>query len=142
MENNEIKKRVSAVVIGEDRILLIKRVKPGIEYYTFPGGSVEEGESDEVAMSRETLEELGIGGKIQQKIFEVNNNGKKEIYFLVGKYVGVPELGGPEKERMSEQNQYHLEWVNLAKIGSMGNVYPYEAVKKLLEFINKKKQAS
>lgn len=128
-----MKKRVSAVIVNDDNILLIKRVKPDKEYYTFPGGSVEEGENEKHAMWREIKEELSVNAVVKQLLFEIENQGRKELYFLIGERVGVPKVGGPEKERMTEDNQYHIEWVPLIKIGKMNNLYPREAVKKLLE---------
>ncbi len=34
--------RVAAVIIKDDKILLIRRIKNGQEYYVFPGGGVKE----------------------------------------------------------------------------------------------------
>ena len=125
--------RVSAVIIEGDKIMLIRRVKPGVEYYVFPGGSVEEGESKESAMLREIREELSVRATIERPLFEIENKDKKEAYFLIRAVLGVPKLGGPEKERANEQNRYLLEWVELSKIKEMNNLYPQEAVKKLSE---------
>ncbi len=135
MGNKIIEKRVSAVIINDGNILLIKRVKPDKMYYTFPGGGVEEGENEKHAMWREIKEELSINARVKQMLFEVENQGRKELYFLIGECVGIPKLGGPEKERMTEENQYYIEWVPLLKIRRMDNVFPQEAVKNILKFL-------
>ena len=94
-----MKKRVSAVIIDGDKILLIRRVKPDAEYYTLPGGTVEEGESLESAMIREAKEELSVDVKISKLLFEINSDERIDYYFLIESFTGTPELGGPEKER-------------------------------------------
>ena len=127
-----MKKRVSAVIVNDGNILLIRRVKPDKEYYTFSGGSVEEGENERHAMWREIEEELSVDAIVKQLLFEIENQGRKELYFLIGECVGVPKVGSPEKERMSGDNQYHIEWVPLAKIEKMSNLYPHEGLRRLL----------
>jgi 8-oxo-dGTP diphosphatase len=51
-----------AVVIRDDRFLVIRRSQqvraPGM--HCFPGGSIEPGESESAAVSRETMEELAL----------------------------------------------------------------------------------
>ncbi len=128
-----MKKRVSAIIISDGKILLIRRVKPDREYYTFPGGGVEEGENEKHAMWREIKEELSVDAKVERLLFEIENQGRKEFYYSIGEFIGVPKLGSPEKERMNERNQYHIEWVELSRIGEMSNLYPRGAVEKLLE---------
>jgi 8-oxo-dGTP diphosphatase len=52
--------RAAALIIKEDKILLMHRKKEGREYWVFPGGSVEEGETPEEAVIREIMEELSL----------------------------------------------------------------------------------
>ena len=53
--------RACLVILNDDNeILLIKRKKAGREYWVFPGGSIEAGETAEVAAVREALEELSL----------------------------------------------------------------------------------
>jgi hypothetical protein len=53
------------------------------------------------------------------------------VCFLVTEWSGTPELGGPEKERASEENQYHIEWIPLEELERIGDVYPKELVVQL-----------
>lgn len=126
-------RRVLAIVISDNKILLMKRVKLDRVYYTFPGGRVEEGENEKHAIWRELKEELGVDTKVGKLLFEIDNQGRKESYFLIESWLGTPKLGGPEKERMSEENQYHLDWVQFLSIQDLNNLFPQEAVSKLLK---------
>lgn len=111
--------------------MLIKRIKPDGEYYTFPGGGVMDGENNTDAIVRELKEELSIDAKVGKLLFEIDNKGQNEFYFLIYDWVGNPELGGPEKDRMSEENRYVLEWIDLGEIKKISNLFPREAVAKL-----------
>lgn len=149
-KTNKLRQRVSAVILKDKSILLIKRIKPGQEYYIFPGGGVEEGETLEEALRREVAEELSLKVIKGRPIFSLTNlpipemitvhkGNRDENYFLVREYDGIPEIGGPEKERMNNDNQYHLEWVSLAQLDSMSNLYPKEGVGQLLKFLHMEK---
>jgi len=59
--------RATTIIIKNNNVLLFHRFKNGEEYWVFPGGSIEEGESPEDAVDREIKEELNL--KIQQKRF-------------------------------------------------------------------------
>jgi 8-oxo-dGTP diphosphatase len=145
---NKTRKRVAAIIINDSKILLIKRVKPNIEYYTFPGGGIENNETFEQTLKREVKEELSLEISEWKPLFEINHDledltGKlpkidqQEYFFLINKYSGNPEIGGPEKERMSENNQYHIVWLKMNELKQFDNIYPQEAVKKLLEWYEK-----
>ena len=69
------------------------------EYYTFPGGGLEEGESIEEGTIREIKEEFGIDVKVVKKLYEMYSEkfDQKEYFFLC-EYIGG-EFGtgtGPE----------------------------------------------
>ena len=61
--------RAVGVIIKENKILLMRRMKNGQEYYVFPGGGVKEGESTETAIIREIKEELSLDAKIDKLLF-------------------------------------------------------------------------
>jgi len=69
----------------------------------------------------------------------IHKGNQDECYFLVDKYTGIPEIGGPEKGRMNGQNQYHIVWLKLSEIEKMNNIYPQEGVQKLLSFLRDSK---
>ncbi|HEY4484459.1 MAG TPA: NUDIX hydrolase [Candidatus Paceibacterota bacterium] len=126
-----MKHRVAGIVIKDGEILLMHRVKNGKEYYVFPGGCVESGESREEVLKRELKEELGLSIDEYEFAFEFENEGQAESYYLVKKFTGTVELGGPEKERMCEDNQYYPEWFKLLKAVGLKNLFPKEALNRL-----------
>jgi len=126
-------KRVAAIIIKDNRILLMHRIKSGQEYFVFPGGGIKENGSEEDAIIREVKEELSLDAKIDKLLFQIENRGQEELYFLIKEFSGIPELSGPEKERMNENNQYYPEWIDLDKASNLVNFYPEEARIKLLQ---------
>jgi len=56
---------VGAVIVEDQKILLIKRLKPPeADYWAIQGGAVEFGETIEHAIKREVKEELGVESEI------------------------------------------------------------------------------
>jgi len=58
--------------------------------------------------------------------FELEN----QYYFLIENFSGEISLGGPEKEKMNQDNQYFLEWIDIATLEKIENLYPKEAIHK------------
>ncbi|MFA7201622.1 MAG: NUDIX domain-containing protein [Candidatus Paceibacterota bacterium] len=119
---------VGIIQITEDKFLLLHRVKPHEDYFTFPGGAIEKGEDGVDALRREMQEELSISDIQVRKAFELTNRGNQEHWYYVDGYRGVPIISGPEKERMSEQNQYLIEYKSLEEMKALDNFFPKEAI--------------
>lgn len=124
------KNRASGMIVKDDKVLLIHRLRDGRDYWVFPGGSIEEGESVEEALDREMTEELGIKVHEKELLFEIENAGRTEYCFLIKDYSGNPQIGGPELERMNEQNQYLLEEKSMAELHKI-NLLPKGATSRL-----------
>lgn len=136
--------RAAAVIIQDNKILLIHRFMKELgEYWVFPGGGVEEGETTEQAMIREVQEELSLTPTEYKLLFDVFNPftmggnfpPRQEYYYLVSTFTGELELGGDEAATMNENNQYYPTWVELAKIKEMENLVPEVAKDKLIEIL-------
>lgn len=48
-------------------VILIERHRAGLDYYVFPSGGMDDGETLEQAAVREAREELGVDVVVQQK---------------------------------------------------------------------------
>lgn len=132
-------KRAVGIIIKDKKLLVFHRYKNGEWYYAFAGGGVEGGENEEEAIIREMKEELSIDVKIDKLLFKQlvrrrPQDKKHEHYFyLITEYSGTPKLSGPEKERSTEDNQYHPTWIPLDRIKKYDNLYPTEAKEKIIE---------
>lgn len=70
---------VKAVVIFNNEILLLQRVRPstdGLGVYELPGGGLNEGESFKEALSREISEETGLGIDLLEPVYTFAHNRK------------------------------------------------------------------
>lgn len=87
------------------RVGVIKR-EDYQEYYTFPGGGLEEGETPEEGTIREIKEEFGIDVRIVKKLYETYSEKfhQKEIFYLC-EYVGG-EFGTGEGPEFSKDPKY------------------------------------
>ncbi len=133
-------KRVAAIIIKEGKVLLMRRVKGGHEYFTFPGGRIEEYETAEEAVIRELKEGASITIVPAGVLLHFENIPMEieESFFLVADFSGEPVLGGPEKEHMNEQNQYELVWKRFDEVAQMGNLYPDEARRAVVKLIRER----
>jgi 8-oxo-dGTP diphosphatase len=113
--------RAAALIISKRHILLIHRFKDGEDYYVFPGGHVEEGETDEEACLREVREETGLEAAWIARGFDylIPDRGRMGHYFFIEPHPGVPILTGPELEKRSEQNRYVHEWIPLIGVAQI-----------------------
>jgi 8-oxo-dGTP pyrophosphatase MutT (NUDIX family) len=117
--------RVTGVVIRDEKILLIHRLKAEDEYWVFPGGGVEDGEDLDSALKREVVEETGLNLTSYRRIFDqLDANGNTCIFYSCQLEPGEPQIGGPELEEQSESNRFSWEWINLDKLATIGTVYP------------------
>ena len=109
--------RSSAIIISKRHILLIHRIRAAREYYVFPGGHIEEGETAEAACIREVLEETGLTTAWMEYAFDYVGPKGLAHYFFVEVSPGTLSLGGPEAYKRSEDNRYLLEWIPLVRVG-------------------------
>ena len=63
-----MRNRGSVVLVENQKIGLIKRVRGKLVYYVFPGGGIEDGETPQEAAKREAQEELGVTVNINECI--------------------------------------------------------------------------
>lgn len=130
--------RGSVILLWGDKILMIHRIKDGREYYVFPGGSVEEGETPEEAAVREMKEETNLDIVLEKKLLVHENYFHKQRtvhYYLTTSYVGeLSFMNAPEAQYANKDDQYHLEWCSLDELKNLP-VVPTDILPLLLEKI-------
>jgi mutator protein MutT len=89
--------RAVAILIEDDKLAVIERHRAGRQYFTFPGGGVDAGETVEQAIVREVEEELGLRVAVERKVAEVWFRGNRQEYFLVHKIDGEFGTGTGEE---------------------------------------------
>lgn len=88
---------VGAVILKEDRVLLVKRGSPPSQgKWSIPGGLVQLGETTEAAAIREVEEEcglkvrvLGIAGIVDRIV--PGNDGRIRYHYVLVDYLATPE---------------------------------------------------
>jgi 8-oxo-dGTP pyrophosphatase MutT (NUDIX family) len=116
-------KRVGAVIIKDDKVLLIHRLKNGSEYWVLPGGGIEDGENVDEALRREVKEETSLDLVNYDFLGFHEHEGHEHYFYGCELSEGTPKIGGPEKEESGNNNVYILEWVLKKKTQKM-ELYP------------------
>ncbi len=126
--------RVTAVIVKEDRVLLMKRKKANKEYWLFPGGRVEVGESEQEALEREILEETSLKLVASQQKGSFEGRGETNPIYLCQVADGIARLheNSPENMLNSVEDHYELVWLDITKVLKLRKIYPIEG-KKLLQ---------
>jgi 8-oxo-dGTP pyrophosphatase MutT (NUDIX family) len=122
--------RAGIVLIQENKVALIERHRAGLDYFVFPGGGVDEGETPEQAAIREAMEELGVEIAIKQKVAEIRIGLKsKQIYFLVEQVGG--EFGSGDGEEYTDADPddpsegiYIPIWMPIDELPLHEKIYP------------------
>lgn len=122
---------------------VIKR-KDFQEYYTFPGGGLEEGETLEDGVIREIKEEFGINVKVIKKLYEMKSEkfNQKEYFFLCEYIDGEFGTGdGPEfnnDPKYIESGEYLPEIIKKDDIENL-LLFPPEIKEKFVEDLKNNK---
>lgn len=134
--------RAVAIVIKENQILLMHRISGGKEYYVFPGGSVEGGESPEQAVVREIQEEATLEVNVDKLLYHLTYDTGEQQYFYLCSYVsGTPKLGeGNEMEAMKTGTEHGAQffepvWFDANKLQPL-LLYPLEIKDLLIEDVS------
>lgn len=127
--------RASAVLVEGDKIALIKRTWNDDEYYVFPGGGIEEGETPAQAAKREVFEELGLVIEVMDCLAQEQYEGTQ--FFFQGKILsGVFGDGKGEEFRDPHRNrgQYEPVWLPVREL-IQKDVRPLGAAGKIQKLI-------
>ena len=133
--------RAGIVLIQNKKVALIERHRAGLDYFVFPGGGVDEGETPEQAAIREAMEELGVEVAIQQKVAEVKVGlESNHVYFLVEQIGG--EFGAGVAEEYTDSDSYSPDegiyipiWMPIEELAHHQNVYPADIARLVIKSV-------
>lgn len=118
--------RSVAVVVREGKILMERVFYFGREFFTLPGGGIEEGETPEQAALRELQEECGLEGKIIRPLaVQYKYDGSAEYSFEVEVSEDQEAITGYDPEEASSENPPLKEvlWMSLNEISEKDRAF-------------------
>lgn len=116
----EKRKSARAVVVFNGKLVAMYREKNNRAYYTFPGGGIEENESEEDCVKRECLEEFGINVMPIKKLYEYEDTKTKQSFILCNWVSG--ELGSGVGEEFSPDRNRGIYIPMLVDIKSLSKI--------------------
>jgi mutator protein MutT len=121
--------RSAGIILKGKNLLLIHRINYGKEYYVFPGGGVEDGETSEQTVLREVKEETSLKVEVNKLLYHHVYDDRTEQFFYLCKYLsGEPSLGDAnEAEEMQNGNDdfYDPVWCRVDDLSKL-LLYPLE----------------
>lgn len=122
-----------AIIIYNDKILLIERVRDGLHYFSIPGGGIESGETSEAAVKREIAEEITITIEVGRQVYEWHE-GERTHYFYLCEYIaGAPHLKvNSEEAGKGPDNTFKPLWAQLSDLKNVEHPYWAPVFKELL----------
>ncbi|MBR4630026.1 MAG: NUDIX domain-containing protein [Treponema sp.] len=118
----KMKISIACIAFNDKKVLIAHRNPTGQMggRWEFPGGKVEEGESEESAVVREFEEEFGVTVRVEKQIAEATfkHNGIDRI--LHAYLIDVPHDGIEKKYVLTEHTEYR--WAELAEIPTLNFV--------------------
>ena len=126
--------RAGIVLIEDNKVALIERHRAGLDYFVFPGGGVDEGETPEQAAIRETMEELGVAVAIKHKVAVIHFDQSTQVYFLVERVSGEFGTGTGEEFTDADPNDpqegiYVPVWMPIDELPQREKVFPVTVAK-------------
>lgn len=122
--------RAGIVLVQDNKVALIERHRAGLDYFVFPGGGADEGETPEQAAIREAMEELGIEVVIRRKLVEIQyGRTSRQVYYWAEQVGGTFGTGVGEEYTDSdpdhpEQGVYIPIWMPIEELSIHQNIYP------------------
>lgn len=130
--------RPATIIIQENKILLVHSKYNDQEFFLFPGGGMEFGETIEQTAIRETLEETGIKVKVKN-LFHINeyinkndwNERSVSVFFLAE----IEEIGKPLTNDNGKIKE--VKWIGIDELDDY-NIKPKRIVNLIKNYLQNK----
>ena len=130
--------RAGIVLIEDSKVALIERHRAGLDYFVFPGGGMDLGETPEQAAVREAQEELGVEVAIIRELAIIHFDQSTQVYYLVERVSG--EFGTGTGEEFTDANPtdphegiYVPVWMPIDELPQQPKVFPMDLAKLVLQ---------
>lgn len=112
-----------AIVFKDNNLLVIKRNKFGMLYYTLPGGAMVMGETSDQTLAREMSEETGVQLGDARLVFIEDSGGIYGVqYIYLASYVGGDPHLSPNSDEASisalGKNTYEPVWLPISDLSA------------------------
>ena len=116
------KKSIACIAFNGKKVFIARRNPVGQMggRWEFPGGKVEEGETDQQSIIRELEEEFGVKVQVGQKIAQACFKHDGDDFTLHAYLVTLPHDGMSEKFILTEHTEYR--WAELSEIPTLNFV--------------------
>lgn len=127
------RKSARAIIFKNGEIVSMYREREGRKFYTFPGGGMESGETEEQCVKREVFEEFGLTVEPLKKVYTYESERSIE-YFYVCKWLSGKLGDGAGEEYEADRNRgvYIQTSIKVADIPNLP-LMPPEVATRLVE---------
>jgi len=118
-----MRQRVCAAIIKDETILMVRHQHDGRNYWTLPGGGIEENETHIEALVREVFEETHLQVEVNQFLFKEEESPNRISYCYLATANGSFEakLGSDPEEADLPKDERMLQEMSWQPIQNMKN---------------------
>ncbi|MEO8514618.1 MAG: NUDIX domain-containing protein [Ignavibacteria bacterium] len=142
-EREDIRLSIKAVIISDDKLLVIKKEDEYGFFYIIPGGGQEHGETIEQALLRECEEEVSLRVKMKRLLFirdyiavnhGIKEHAERNVHHVELMFQADIVSGMPAPGTVPDIGQLSVDWISLSDIETL-RLYP-QSIRKHLKNIN------